>query len=149
MNQAITPSPRRSTLFRPGLIGVVVGLAVAAFLFSVDQLSAVYGLREPQRIIDDLCGGIIVGLLIYRYEHRRLEFLNHRLKIIQLMNHHVRNALQEIIGSAYAHGHDDQLKKISASIHRIEWALREVLSGRVLDDYDENAAEKPRPFSAA
>ena len=150
MNQAITPLPRgRSTLFRPWLIAVVVGVSVAAFLFAADQLSAICGLRGSQRMLDDLCGGIIVSLLFYRYEHRRSEFLNDRLKIIQLMNHHVRNALQEIVGSAYAPGHEEQFNQICASIRRIDWALREVLPGRVLDDYDDNAAEKHRPSSAA
>jgi hypothetical protein len=145
MNQVITPQMNRSALFRPWLTALAAGLAVAVFLFFADRLSSFYPLRESQRGLDDLCGGLIVGWLIYRYERRRSQFLNDRLKIIQLMNHHVRNALQTIVGSAYADQHDEQLNKIQTSICRIEWALREVLPGRVLDDYDENAAEKRHP----
>jgi len=139
----------RNTLFRPALTATVVGLVVIAFLLLTDKLSVQYGFRESRRVLDDLAGGIIVGLLIYHYERRRSQFLNERLKVIALMNHHVRNALQGIVGSVYARGHDNQLDKIQSSIYRIEWALREILPGQVLDDYDENAAEKKRQSPAA
>ena len=105
--------------------------------------------NEPQRILDDLFGGIIAGLLIYRYEYSRSKYLNERLKTIELMNHHVRNALNVIVASVYVHGHNKQLNEIQISVNRIDWALREVLPGRVLDDYSEIAAEKDPPHSAA
>jgi len=148
MHQNMGPPARRKFPFPPGISAVIFGSVVVIFLFAIDQLSKHYGLSEPQQIFDDFCGGIIAGLLIYRYEYSRSKYLNEKLKTIELMNHHVRNALQTIVGSAYAHGHDDQLNKIQTSIYRIEWALREILPGRVLDDYDENAAEKHRPSSA-
>jgi len=118
----------------------IVGSVVVIFLFLTDQLSSHYGLTEPQRILDDFCGGIVAGLLVYRYERGRSKYLNERLKTIELMNHHVRNALQTIVSSAYAHGHDQQLDEIRTSVKRIEWALREILPGRVLDNYDEPGA---------
>jgi hypothetical protein len=77
---------------------------------------------------------------MYRYERSRWKYLNERLKIIELMNHHVRNALQTIVSSAYAHGHDQELDEIRTAVKRIEWALREILPGRVLDNYDEPGA---------
>jgi hypothetical protein len=136
MNQN-TSSPRsHSTLFS-GINAVIFGLVVAMLLFLIDQISIHYGVREPQLIFDDLAGGIIVGLLIYRYERNRSKYLNERLKTIQLMNHHVRNALQTIVSSAYAHGHTQQLEEIRISVNRIQWALREILPGRVLNNYDE------------
>ena len=52
---------------------------------------------------------------------------------IELMNHHVRNALQTIVSSAYAHRHARQLEGIRTSVKRIEWALREILPGRILE----------------
>jgi hypothetical protein len=131
-------------LFRSGITPLTFALSMAAFLFFTDQLSAHYGIKESQRILDDACGGIIAGLLIYRYEHKRSKYLNERLKMIELMNHHVRNALNVIVASVYVHGHDKQLNEIRVSVNRIEWALREILPGRVLDDYSETAAEKSR-----
>jgi hypothetical protein len=65
------------------------------------------------------------------------------------MNHHVRNALNVIVTSAYAHGYYEQLNEIRVSINRIDWALREILPGRVLDDYSETAADKTPPSPAA
>ena len=132
MNHNMGPRPSRNPWFPPSISAVIIGSLVVIVLFLADQLSIHYGLREPQRILDDFCGGLIAGLLIYRYERGRSKYLNERLKTIELMNHHVRNALQTIVSSAYAHGHDEQLDEIRTSVKRIEWALREILPGRVL-----------------
>jgi len=122
---------------------------VAAFLFLADQLSAHYGFKVWEQALDIVCAGTIVGLFIYRYERKRSKYLNDRLKVIELMNHHVRNALDVIVTSVYAHGYEKQLNEIQVSVNRIDWALREILPGRVLDAYSETAAKKPRPYSAA
>jgi hypothetical protein len=149
MNQNMGPLARLRFPFPPGISAVIFGSVVVIFLFATDQLSKHYGLSEPQQIFDDFCGGIIAGLLIYRYEYSRSKYLNVRLKTVELMNHHVRNALNVIVASAYVHEHDKQLNEIQISVNRIDWALREVLSGRVLDDYSETAAEKDPPHPAA
>lgn len=149
MNQSMD-SPRRHRLFRPGLTAVTLAVIVTGFLFLLDQLSAHFGLKEPLRVFDDIFGGTIAGLLIYRYESKRSKYLSDRLKMIELMNHHVRNALNVIIASIYAHGHEKELNEIASSVDRIEWALREILPGRVLNEYSEAAAEKsPPPRSTA
>jgi len=118
-------------------------------LFFLDQLSAHYGFKLWERALDTVFASAIVGLLIYRYERNRAKYLHDRLKMIELMNHHVRNALNIIVTSVYVHGYDKELNEIRASANRIEWALREILPGRVLDDFSETAAEKTRPSSAA
>jgi len=148
MNQRSVPHGPQG-LFRPGLTAVTLGVIVAAFLFLADQLSAHYGFKIWEQALDTVCAGTIVGLLIYRYERKRLKYLNDRLKVIELMNHHVRNALNVIVTSAYAHGYYKQLNEIRVSINRIDWALREILPGRVLDDYSETAADKTPPSPAA
>jgi hypothetical protein len=148
MNQNMGPPARRKFPFPPGVSAVIFGSVVVIFLFATDQLSKHYGLSEPQQIFDDFCGGIIAGLLIYRYEHSRSIYLNVKLKTIELMNHHVRNALNVIVASVYVHGHEKQLNEIQISVNRIDWALREVLPGRALNDYSETAAEKDPPRSA-
>ncbi len=127
--------------FHPGLRAVLYGLLVLTFLVIADQLSVYYGLRESQRVIDDLSGALIAGLLVYRHEYARSKYLNEKLKTIEMMNHHVRNALQVIVDSAYLHGHAEQVQQIQDSVKRIDWALREILPGRVLDQYE--APQKP------
>jgi len=127
----------RNPPFRPTLFAVVCGLVVAALLFLVHRVSTLYGLG-----CDYLFGGMIVGLLIYRYELHRSKYLSDKLKSVRLMNHHVRNALHVITVSVYTHGRVEELNEIQSSINRIDWALREILPGRVLDDYDETAAKQ-------
>lgn len=145
MHQQMDSAHGTHRLFRPGLTAVILGVIAAAFLFLTDQLSAHYGFKESQRVLDDISAGVIVGLLIYGYERSRSKYLNERLKMIELMNHHVRNALNVIVASVYVYGHDAQLNEIRVSVNRIEWALREILPGRVLDDYSETAAERSPP----
>ena len=141
MNHHMGQLPSRNPWFPPAMSAGIVGSVVVIFLFLTDQLSSHYGLTEPQRILDDFCGGIVAGLLVYRYERGRSKYLNERLKTIELMNHHVRNALQTIIDSAYVHGHLDE---VQSSVDRIAWALREILPGQTSDsDKDsEGLAEK-------
>src|SRR5215469_11219385 len=126
-------------LFRPGLTAVTLALVVAAFLFLADQLSAHYGFKLWEQALDIVCASTIVGLLIYRYERNRSRYLNEKLKMIELMNHHVRNALNIIVTSVYVHGYEKHLNEIQVSVDRIDWALREILPGRVLNDYSETA----------
>jgi len=123
----------------PGLQALLYGSLVFALLFLADEISVHYGLRGSQRIVDDLIGAVIASLLIYRRESNRARLLREKLQIIELMNHHVRNALQPIVDSAYLQGHSQHIAVIRQSVKRIDWALREILPGHVMDDYDESA----------
>lgn len=125
------------SLLNPALRATIFGAVVLLLLFAADQISARFGLRESQRVVDDFCGGVVAALLVYRLEKDRWKYLNEKLKTIELMNHHVRNALQVIMGSAQIHGHPQELERIHNSAERIEWALREILTGRVSDEYDD------------
>jgi len=133
---------RLNTLPHPMLAAVIGGLLIFALLVVTYELETQFILSESYRILDDLCGGIFAAFIIYRYERRRSRYLNEGLKTIELMNHHVRNALNVIVTSVYVHGYAKQLNEIQVSVNRIEWALREILPGRVLNDYSETAAEK-------
>jgi hypothetical protein len=130
-------SKRIGSLLRPGLQAGLYGVIVFALLLIADEISVHYGLRESQRIIDDFIGAAIAGFLIYRHERHRSRVLREKLQTIELMNHHVRNALQPIVDSAYLHGHSQHIAVIRQSVKRIDWALREILPGHVIDDYDE------------
>jgi hypothetical protein len=122
--------------FHPGMTAVIYGLMVLMFLLLADELSVHYGLGTWQRALDDVCGALIAAFFVYRYEYIRSKHLREKLKTIELMNHHVRNALQVIVDSVYVHGHARQLEEIENSVKRINWALREILPGKVLDEHD-------------
>jgi hypothetical protein len=150
MNQGLSSPLTRKAFFYPGILAIAYGVVVLACLLLADELSLRYGLGEWQRALDDFCGAIIAGLLVYRHEYSRSRYLTEKLKTIELMNHHVRNALQVIVDSVYLHGHAQQLAEIQNSVKRINWALQEILPGRVLDRYeDPETSDKKQPGTAA
>lgn len=133
-------------LFRPGVQAALYGAIVLVFLIFADQVSVRFGLTGSQRVIDDICGAIIAGVLVYWNERRRVRFLTEKLTTIELMNHHVRNALQVITYSVYRQGSSEQVTEIQDAVNRIDWALREILPGKASD---EKAALKKRNSSTA
>lgn len=139
MNHLPIRDRKQTLFFNPAIRAVLYSLLVLVFLVLADQLSIRYGLPESQRVLDDVCGAIVAGLLVYRNEYARSRYLNEKLKTIEMMNHHVRNALQVIVDSVYVYGHAQQVEEIQQSIKRIDWALREILPGRVLDQYEDPA----------
>lgn len=132
----INKSSKSRGIFHPGITGGLYGFLVFVFLLLADELSVHYNLGMWQRALDDFCGASIAAFLVYRYERTRSKHLAEKLKTIEMMNHHVRNALQVIVDSVYVHGHAQQVEEIANSVKRINWALQEILPGKVLDEYD-------------
>ena len=117
------------------LVSFVLGILVEAFL----RQESVTGWMLW---IDNIAAALLLGLVVFLYERRRERELVRKLQIIELMNHHVRNALQPIIYSPYLKEQAEQVKTIQEGTRRIEWALREVLPG-------ENALPAPKSRPAA
>lgn len=92
--------------------------------------------RPPTQItmISNGVMGFIAGWFVMRTMDQvceRRENVAARLKTIADMNHHIRNALQSIQLSAYSTQDQQAIRQISAAVERIQWALREVLPGRM------------------
>lgn len=98
--------------------------------FMADRL----GLEHDLLYLNDVISAAFIGLLIVIYEYRRRKRIQERLEIIQLMNHHVRNALQLIAFSPHAHQQEENVALIQQAVDRIEWALREILPGASVDE---------------
>jgi hypothetical protein len=79
--------------------------------------------------IDNIVAALLLGLVVFLYERRRERELVRRLQVIELMNHHVRNALQPIMYVPYSQDQQQQLNTIQDAVNRIDWALREILPG--------------------
>ena len=124
MNFIESYKPQRSALWKAAFLFILV----AGFLIAADQLSICYGLEGSQRIVDDLLGGLIAGAIFYLYECHRLRRLSKQLHVIDLMNHHIRNALQPLMFMPYEQR--AQMKIVEGCVSRIDWALREVLPGK-------------------
>jgi hypothetical protein len=142
---------RKSTsLFRTSLVAASAGAAVALVDYLLGLWMAARGLHAEVTLVDEILLGIFTCSLVFVIEaahQRERERMTEKLNTIKLMNHHVRNALQTIVNSAYAHGHTRQLDEIRTSVKRIEWALREVLPGRALDNQEDPEATDDTPSS--
>jgi uncharacterized membrane protein len=108
----------------------ILFVLVSGFLIAVDQISMRFGLHGYQRIADDLLGGLISASIFHLYERQRLRRLREHLHLIDLMNHHIRNALQPLVFVAQEAETKMQMNVVEDCVHRIDWALREVLPGK-------------------
>jgi hypothetical protein len=117
-------SPSRSRTLLPGFLA---GFVIYSLGWLLDRVFLHAGLNSRAITIDDLLIAVVVGLLVLFYEERRRRALIQRLRTIELMNHHVRNALQAIANAHYTHDLDNQVRIVDESVQRIEWALKEVL----------------------
>lgn len=90
------------------------------------------GVTRSNAYVDDLVLGVLAGLLVFAYEHRRSRELRQKLAIISAMNHHVRNALQTISYVPYTE-QAKQMLLVQQSVNRIQWALNEILPGEGME----------------
>ncbi len=115
------------------MIGLALAAAVIIFAFSAGLDWFLIHEEDSRRAaigVSDVVAGAIAGVLVFRllqYERERRRLIAQRLDTIADMNHHIRNALQIISGTAYSAAGREQLAAIRESVRRIEWALREIL----------------------
>lgn len=135
-----------SSPIRRYLVAAVAGAAISLVDYLLGLWLAARGLLVAVTLIDGVLLAIFTAALVLVIElshDRERERMNERSRTIQLMNHHIRNALQSIIDSAYVHGNLDE---VHTSVDRIAWALQEILPGESLEK-DENPGglpERPR-----
>ena len=133
-----------SSRIRTWLVAAAAGAAVALVDYLLGLWMAARGLHAEVTLVDEILLGVFTCSLVFVLEashQRERERMTEKLNTIKLMNHHVRNALQTIVNSAYAHGHTQQLDEIRTSVKRIEWALREILPGRALENGEPEASK--------
>ncbi len=78
----------------------------------------------------DAVFALIVAALFYKlviYDRERRTKVVERLETIDLMNHHIRNALQVISFNTHSQTNGAELAEIDRAMNRIQWALREIL----------------------
>lgn len=126
---------QKPKVFPSTLRAVMAGTIAFLLMVLVDQLSRRFGLTGVERLGDNVLGAIVIGVLMFVDDRRKSRYLAERLRVIALMNHHVRNSLQTI---KFAHQTDHQVQLINDAVVRIEWALREILPGGMV-----NGASKP------
>jgi hypothetical protein len=110
------------------ILSAWLALAVFAFGFSVDHIVTHYVTVPIVSWLDDIVSASVAGLLVFFYSRRSDRMLAQKLKVIDLMNHHVRNALQVIVNAEFSMP-PDQVAVIDRAVKRIDWALRKILPG--------------------
>jgi hypothetical protein len=104
-------------------------MIIFAFGILVDSLQTHFSVSGWPLWLDEAVAAATVGAVIFIYERRREKELLEKLKVIELMNHHVRNALQPVMGLPYSKDKEQEFKTIEDAVTRIDWALREILPG--------------------
>jgi len=117
------PPSRSRTL----LSSFLAGFMIYSLGWLLDRVLQRSGLNSRIVAIDDLLIALLVGLLVLFYEERRRRAFIQKLQTIELMNHHVRNALQVIACAQHTPDQQRQVEIVGESVQRIEWALKEVL----------------------
>jgi hypothetical protein len=113
-------------------LSVVGGVATAVLAVSLDRTLVAFNVGRWAVLVDDLLFGVLVAGVIFLYERRRARKLRDQLRTIEMMNHHVRNALQVIRLVQHIDRDHQQVKRVEEAVARIEWALREILPGTML-----------------
>lgn len=122
-------SKRALSRNRKATISVILAFVSFCLGTLVEALQLAQGIRGWTLVVDNLAAAILLGMVVFIYERHRERELMRRLQVIELMNHHVRNALQPVMYLPYSDDQQQQLNMIRDAVHRIDWALREILPG--------------------
>lgn len=128
---------------RKALVSVILALVSFVLGALVESLERQHSITGLTFWIDNVAAAFLLGVVVFFYERRRERELVKKLQVIELMNHHVRNALQPIMYVPYAQDQQQQLSAIQDAVRRIDWALREILPG------EREQAASPQRESAA
>jgi hypothetical protein len=124
--------PQVPSLLRRISFSFLLGFALFVLGAGLQGALQQRGVTRANAYADDLVLGVLAGLLVFAYEHRRSRELRQKLAMISAMNHHVRNALQTISYVPYTE-QAKQMLLVQQSVNRIQWALNEILPGEGLE----------------
>lgn len=120
--------------FRKGLLSVLLAFVSFSLGMIVEALQRHEGITGWTLWIDNFAAALLLGLVVFFYERRSERELIRKLQVIELMNHHVRNALQPVMYLPYSQDQEMQLNTIRDAVHRIDWALLEILPGYEVEE---------------
>jgi signal transduction histidine kinase len=146
IDRASLPWVYRASIAQLVVVAAFFGLAVWAITSGLDLLWAMYnGLTVIAMSTGDALVSIAFGVLLLKLmlvQRARHKKVVQQLEMIAEMNHHIRNALENIQLTAHFL-HDQQfISDIQTSVERIQWALREVLPKAGEDREDEQRNPK-------
>jgi hypothetical protein len=124
----MSKTPKVPSLLRRISFSFLLGFGLFVLGAGLQGVLEQRGIARANLYLDDLLLGLLAGLMVFAYEHRRSKEIRQKLAVISAMNHHVRNALQTIAYVPYTE-QAKQMVLIQQSVNRIQWALKEILPG--------------------
>jgi hypothetical protein len=131
-SSGMSRNPQVPSLLRRISFSFLLGFALFVLGAGLQGVLQQRGVTRSNAYVDDLVLGVLAGLLVFAYEHRRSRELRQKLAVISAMNHHVRNALQTISYVPYTE-QAKQMLLVQQSVNRIQWALNEILPGEDME----------------
>ena len=111
------------------VVAFLLAVVVLGLQIGVDQVERHYGIHGAALYFDEaLMALIFSGLVMHLLRRSRVE-REQQQRAIQVMNHHVRNALQSILYADHLGGPEPKQKHIVESVVRIERAVWEISHG--------------------
>ena len=109
-----------SSLLRPAGRSFLWGVFVFLLGVLLEHILTRLGVTGITAVIDDLLVGMVAGTLVFAYELHRHKAMLRQMRVIAEMNHHIRNALQPILYSAYLKEQSKQIQMIEQGTERIQ-----------------------------
>lgn len=120
------------------MVAFAVGFLLWTLIVGVDLLGpdanpfVTVSMGTLDSLVALACGGLLFRLMLSeRARHRQMTA---RLRTIAEINHHIRNALDRIELTAHISHNQQLIAHIDGGVQRIQWALRELLPEKELDD---------------
>ncbi len=111
----------------------LLAVMATAMTVSIELFSDLLVVAHPRwMLIDEAAMAILVGALVIMFERWRARHVAERLRIIRDMNRYVRNELQVLVAASHGLANTQSIAQIERAIGHIDWALREVLPGKVI-----------------
>ncbi len=127
------PSHSGSSWIEQHRLKVLASLFAAGIfvlIFGLDWLSSRQVFPPVLMIAVDAAVGLLCGALLLKVlsdARARQRAVLQRLEMIGDMNHHIRNALEQIQMSAHTTHDQALIQNVETALERIQWALNEVL----------------------
>ena len=112
------------------------------YLFGATVLFASFGMGEAvyrllflefdgitDRIPVEVLFGLVFAWLATKFIYRNRKEMSTRLKFIWARNHQIRGALEGITPLAHPSRNQQSIRVIREEVDRIEWVLKEILTG--------------------
>jgi hypothetical protein len=114
----------------PRLRSTGFGGLIAAVVFALGYAFNLLALNNRHWVLADaLALGALIGLIVFGYEERRARLMAEKVRVIRDMNRFIRNELQVIVSATPESG--SSARTIGSCVDNIDWALRELLPGKV------------------